>query len=235
MKKIFSVFILIFLLLLNTVVIASDVPEEISVNDNAGVLSRAAEKYIASQNELLSKACGAKIVVVTENPPKEMSVNEYAQLIAEQWRINSIGRSNSVLILMAPEARDYAVVISDGISGALTDVYAEKCLISFMEPDFAKKEYSDAAVKTYNGIAKWYNKNYKNVSLKLTDDISKYEKMVETEKKEANRRTAARVSAVIAVIVAVVAVILYIRKRIRIMKLRQKRRERRRRYSDLSK
>lgn len=235
MKKIFSVFILIFLLLPNISVIASDVPEEISVNDNAGVLSRSAEKYIASQNKLLSKACGAKIVVVTENPPKEMSVNEYAQLIARQWHINSIGRSNSVLILMAPAARDYAVVISDGISEALTDVYAQNCLINFMEPDFAQKRYSDAAVKTYNGIAEWYNKNYNNVSLKLTDDISKYKKMVETEKEEENRRTKIRISSVIAVIIVCAAAVMYIRKRIRIMKLRQKRNERRKRYLDLSK
>ena len=231
MKKLLNILILILCICMPAH--ASEVPESISVHDYAEVLSPAAEKYIETQNSALSKKCGAKIVFLTENSTGELSVNEYANTIYREWGIKSIGRSNSIMVLMCPQKEDYTIIVSEGISGALTNVYANQCLVSYMEPDFAKEDYSSAAVKTYNALASWYNDNYNNVSLGLTDDLTEYEAMVDYEEKKARRKTVSTALAITVTVIVIMIISMYIRKKLRLRRLRKKRLERRKQYLKL--
>lgn len=229
MKKLINA-IIIFIMCLFISAQASDIPENISVHDYAGVLSPATEKYIDLKNKELSEKCGAKIIFLTQNTTGELSLNEYAETVFDGWNIGSIGRSNSVFVLMSPEKEDYTIIVSEGISGALTDAYAQECLVNYMESDFDKENYDVAAVKTYNAFASWYNDNYKNVSLSLTDDLSEYEAMVDSEEKEAHRKTVSAALAVIISVILILTVTMYVRRQLRLRRLRKKRLERRKQY-----
>lgn len=228
MKKLLN--ILISFSILFTFAYAAEVPDTISVHDNAGILSSSTEKYILTQNEALSKSCGAKIIFLTDDTTDELSTNEYANFIFKEWNIEKIGRSNSVLVFMCPEKNDYIVLVSDGISAALTKVFANECLVKYMEPDFAKKNYDEAAVKTYNAFAGWYNDNYNKVELSLTEDLSEYEAIVDYEEKVSRRKTISITIIIVLIAVAALSTSIYVRRKMRMKRLQKRRIERRRRY-----
>lgn len=230
MKKSLTVLMLVLLFLLPMSVFAAEEAPFRSVDDSAGIISRAAEKYINTQNKLLSDSCGAKIIFVTVNSTDELTLGEYAENLAQSWKINSDKAKNSVIVVYNPKTHDYTAKVSDAVSRALTNVFIENCLINCTEPDFAEKNYSDAAVKTFNAIAAWYEDNYKSVNLNLTDDMSDYEAMINSENEEIHRKKVNRALVITFSVIFVLFAVLYVRRRLRIMRIRKKRRERRTRY-----
>jgi len=228
MKKFLN--ILILFLFLFTTAYAEEVPEIISVHDNAGILSSTTEKYIFTQNEELSKVSGAKIVFYTCDVEDEYTVVEHANIIFQEWGIGKIGRSNSVFVLMCPQKSDYTVIVADGISAALTKMQANEYLSEYMEPSFASKDYDKAAVKTYNAFASWYNDNYNKLELDLTEDLSEYEALVDYEEKISRRKTIGITVLIILVVAGALYAFIYIRRKMRMDKLRKRHLERKRRY-----
>ena len=209
---------------------ASEIPEIISVHDNAEILSDATKKYITAQNDELSKKCGAKIIFLTENLTDENSVKDFAKTIFNEWGIKSIGRNNSVFVFLCPNKSDYTVIVAEGISASLTNMLAEQNLIHYMEPDFDKKSYDDAVIKTYNAFASWYNTNYNNVSLNITEDLSEYEEIADYEKKEARIKTVGISAIIISAIIAAIIIAISVRRNLRMKRLERRRLERKKRY-----
>lgn len=230
MKNLFKILPAIFVLLLGNCAFAAEKEQFVSVADNAGVLTAAVEKYINTQNKMLSEKCGAKIVFVTANSSGELSLNEYADAVAAEWGINSGENPNSVLVVYCPAEHDYTAVASDAISRALTNVYLEKCLINYTEADFDAKNYSAAAVKTFNAIAGWYAEHYNGVELSLTEDMTDYESMVSSEEEAQHRKKVSRRVIVTSSVIFGITLALYIRRRLRILRFQKKRRERRMHY-----
>lgn len=231
MKKIFCLIMLVCTMICSNVH-ASDDEMFLSVTDNAGILSDATERYIYTQNQILSEETGARIIIATEKTTGELSVNEYASELYDDLGIEHIGRENSVFIFMCEAGDDYSVIISEGISAAMTDKFAEQCLVKFMEPDFDKKKYDKAAIKTFNAFGNWYDEKY-DTGLELTEDMKPYRNMIKDEKEQKQRRTTLIVLAVVFAVVGVLAGLMYIRKKKRMMRLQKKRQERRKRYMQI--
>jgi len=129
MKKllmIFTVFILIF-----TCAHAED--EFLSVVDTADMISAPEEKYIFTMNKVLSETTGARIVVATAESTGELSVVEYAASLYDELGVGRIGRKNCVFLFLCEGAEDYHVIVSNGISASLTNDYAQKILVEYME------------------------------------------------------------------------------------------------------
>ncbi len=198
--------------------------------DKASVISEAAERYIDTKNAELSKKCGASIIIATVKSTGELSMSEYAQSLSKAYRLNSGEKSNSVLILFCIEKKDYTVIVADGISASLTAKEAEKFLAEYAEKDFAKKNYTKSAIKTYNGIASWYNENYTNLKISLSDDISEYEAAVENEHIQEHRHALNRKIILTVTIITLLVILLYTKRRMRLIKARKKRNERKLRY-----
>ena len=76
MKKLF-VFILIISMLSSVTAFADD-EEFTSVSDGASMLSEATERYIYTQNKILDKKSGARIIIVTATDSGELTITEYA-------------------------------------------------------------------------------------------------------------------------------------------------------------
>lgn len=226
MKKLIA---LILILLLPLAALA-DKAVSPYVQDDANIIDEAAQRYINTQNAILEKACGARIIIVTTMEMNRLTLAKYADFLAASYKINSGKHQNSVIVILNPKTHDYTAVVSDAISRALTGVFIEECLINYMEPDFAKKKYETAAVKTFNAIAGWYAENYKSVELNLTDDMSEYKALISTEKAENRRRKTNRTLTVTFSVIFVLAAVLYVRRRLRILRIQKKRRERRTRY-----
>lgn len=230
MKKLLAIILIIISLFTQNVFAAEE--EFLSVVDNASMLSEASKRYIYTQNKKLDKYTGARIIIATQENTGELSVNEYAAEYYDGLGIENIGRNNSVFIFICKSTDDYAVIVSDGISAALTKELAEQSLVDYMEPYFNKGDYSGACVSIYNAYAQWYADKY-NISLDLTEDMREYDYIIKTEKQKKQRTT---IFIVIAAIGAVFGLFSYLSRRREKKveeKLRKKRQERRKRYMQI--
>lgn len=231
MKKFLILLILIFSFTANTVYASSD-EEFLSVADGGGILSEAVERYIYTQNKLLSKKTGARIIIATAAETGELSVNEYARRLYDELGVSHIGRNNSVFIFICSEDKDYSLIVADGINAALTDSYAQKCLVDYMEEDFDKGDYDEAVVKTFNAFGAWYADKYK-ADLEFTEDMSEYNSIIKTEKKRKRIKTALVAVMAACIVIFVISALIRRRRKKRIEQLRKKRQERRKRYMQI--
>ena len=88
MKKLF-VFILIISLLSSVTAFADD-EEFTSVSDGASMLSEATERYIYTQNKILDKKSGARIIIVTATDSGELTITEYADKLYEELQAKGV-------------------------------------------------------------------------------------------------------------------------------------------------
>ena len=230
MKKLISVMLIVICLLTQVAFAAEE--EFLSVLDNASMLSESVKRYIYTQNKILDKETGARIIIATEESTGELSVNEYASELYDNLGISAIGRNNGVFLFICKSTKDYAVVVSEGIGASLTKKYAEQCLVDYLEPYFDEGDYDGACVSIYNAYAEWYAEKY-NINLDLTEDMVEYDTIIKTERQKKQLTT---VFLVIAGVGAVVGLFSYLshRRRKKVMeKLRKKRQERRKRYMQI--
>lgn len=227
MKRIL-IFLIIFMFLLSCGVMAKD--EFLSVVDDALMISEETERYIYTRNKNLSEETGARIIFATVEDSRELSPTEYSNLMYEDLGVEHIGRNNCIFILLCKEDKDYCLKVSDGISAALTQSYAQKCLVDNLEEDFDKGDYDSAVIKTFNAFAGWYGQEY-NIDMKLTEDMSGYKNIIKTEKeKKLLKNILIAVSIAVVVVVLIVLLVRHRRKKKK-EKLLRRRRERRRRYT----
>ena len=103
MKRIFSI-ILAFVLMFSTVYAEEDF---LSVYDGGKIISPAVEKYILTQNILLSEETEARIIVATDSATGELTVTEYARKLYEDLGVGYIGRKNTIFLFLCEPADDY--------------------------------------------------------------------------------------------------------------------------------
>ncbi len=225
MKRIFSI-ILAFVLMFSTVYAEEDF---LSVYDGGKIISPAVEKYILTQNILLSEETEARIIVATDSATGELTVTEYARKLYEDLGVGYIGRKNTIFLFLCEPADDYHVIVSEGISAALTTEQAQKILIECMEADFDKGNIDEAVIKTYNAFANWFCDKY-GTELLLTEDMKEYKDIIRNETNERNLKVFLIVFLVLSLVFGFLWVVGHIRRKRRMDKLRKKRQERRKRY-----
>ncbi len=225
MKKVICL-ITVFILLFSSAYAEDDF---LSIYDEGEIISEPVEKYILTQNRQLSEDTGARIIIATEKSTGELSVAEYAEKLYDDLEVGSIGRKNSVFIFMCESAEDYHIIISPGISAALTEQKSQEILINCMESEFDKGNYDTAVIKTFNAFASWYDDKY-GVPLNITEDMSEYRDIIRTENNERTLKTILIIVLVVLSIVVILWITARIRTRRRMDKLRKKRQERRKHY-----
>lgn len=135
--------------------------EEVYVLDRSGVLTDDTKGEIVYSNDLLFKACGAQIVVVTLDTTGRETIDDYATELFNTWGIGDAKKGNGFLLLLAIGDDNYYALCGDSLqpkftAGALNDYFDR-----YLETDFAAKRY-DAGVKkffeaVFDRVAKTYN------------------------------------------------------------------------------
>lgn len=229
MKKLAVILTVIFLMLtVNTY--AKKAEEFTSTVDYADIISDSTERYIYTQNKNLFKKTNARVIFASASDTGDMTTYDYAKELYDNLGIKNIGRNNSIFIFLYPEEKDYCLIVSDGISATLTEAYAQKCLVEYMEKDFEKGNYDDAVVKTFNAFAGWYQEEYRT-ELDLTEDMGDYDDIIRSERRMEKIRKIAIASLSVLIVIGLVLIVGRHRKRKKEEKLLKNRQERRRRYS----
>jgi len=164
LKRIFSLSVIIFLLAFVFMPIASAIverSEDYFVTDAAGVLSEVTRQDIISSNiDMMERAQGAQIIIVTVEYLDGMYADEYARRLFVDWDVGSGGNDNCMLLLLATEeARGY-LIVGVGISNAFTNDMANRYLDTYFWPEVDARNFDTAVRNICEALFSWYAEFY---------------------------------------------------------------------------
>lgn len=129
MKKLFILFVLTIALLLSTKSALADYPKPTGyVNDFANVLSPNFKQTEEQKLSDYTKKTTNEIAVVMIDTTGDMTIENYAQGLADQWKPGVSGKDNGVIILFAMQDHHDRIQIGCGFEGSFTDIQASDIL-----------------------------------------------------------------------------------------------------------
>lgn len=147
--------------------------KEFYVNDYADVISAEVEDEIIDLGYQLEEQTGAQIALVTVDFTNGDSLETYAMELFNTWGIGSAEKNDGLLILLSIGDDDYWVTQGEGLEDTLTSGKISSILQKYLEPDFAAKDYSAGAKKTYEAFAKRLNSQLGNTTASSESDVIK--------------------------------------------------------------
>lgn len=122
------------------------------VNDFANVIDEKTENYIVNYGIRLHQQSGSQVVLVTVDSTNGAAIEEYATSLFNVWEVGSADNNKGVLLLFSIKDNEYWAVRGKGVEDELNDAVLSQILSQSLEPDFARKEYSFGARKTYGSL-----------------------------------------------------------------------------------
>lgn len=124
-------------------------PSGHAVLDQAGVLSEETINTVDSYNNALAST-GAEIGVLTVDFTGNLSIDDYALQVFNEWGIGDKKKQNGVLFLLVTGDENYYCTLGTGLEGEITYSRLKSLLNDYAEPGFAKGDY-DACVTEFTG------------------------------------------------------------------------------------
>lgn len=122
--------------------------------DAANVLDRETEALLYFNNLALCEATGAQIVVAAVDTTGALSCREYAGQLFNQWGIGDREKNNGYLLLLAIGDDDYFLAMGSGADVITSEELLSEMLYTYLEPDFAAKNYSLGVQKLFEQLFK---------------------------------------------------------------------------------
>lgn len=169
MKKLLSVALILCLLSTAAFAAMPEAGENIYVYDGADVISYEDEGVIFYNNQALEKACGAQIVIATVKNTGSKTTENYAYQLFNKWGVGDKKKDNGFLLLMTIEDDDYYLCEGTGAERIIDAGELKLMLNEYLEPDFAKKKYSDGAVKIFEAVFEAVRDHY-GINLAFMDE-----------------------------------------------------------------
>lgn len=146
MKRLIPLFLALVLLILPIQASASDVVSytaDFYVADYADVLDDEVEGLIVLNNDVLDKACGAQIVVVTVDSVGESTIENYAYALFNEWGIGDKAKNNGLLILLAIQDGQYWLMPGKGLQDYLPAGDLDEMATEYLLPSAQAGNYSE--------------------------------------------------------------------------------------------
>ncbi len=147
---------LILLLLLATFAIALPQPSGF-VNDYANIIEPEWKAQLQTLISEIEKNTTAEISIVTVESLGDKSVEETGLQYLEEWGVGKKGNDNGIVILVAPNDREYRIEVGYGAEGAINDARAGRIGRDILALYFKEKRYGEGlyyAVEEIGGLLK---------------------------------------------------------------------------------
>lgn len=129
MKKLLTFVMAFIAIFLSTQSVFADYPKPTGyVNDFANALSPQFKKSEEKKLSDYTKKTTNEIAVVMVNTTGNMSIDDYAQGLADQWKVGVSGKDNGIIIVFAMQDHKDRIQTGCGLEGALSDVDAQAIL-----------------------------------------------------------------------------------------------------------
>ena len=180
MKRIFSALFVLLLCLIPLNASAAGVVDfmpDFYVADYANVLDDQTEGLIVLNNDLLDKACGAQIVVVTVDEVSSVSgIESYAYTLFNQWGIGDKSKNNGLLLLIAVNEGSYWLMAGKGLQDYITAGDLDAMALEYFEPSAAAGNFDEAVRQIFGAC---FDKMAIAYNVKLSVDDSLYYKWIQ--------------------------------------------------------
>ena len=121
-------------------------------SDFASVLTGEAKNHIEVNAKRLENATGAQIVFVTLRTTQPYTTEDYANALFNTWKIGGAQKQNGILVLLAVSDEDYYTLEGTGLERNLPPSDLSAMWNEYLEPDFAKGDYSAGAIKYFDAL-----------------------------------------------------------------------------------
>lgn len=155
-------------------VVIEGLPEirEFAVLDAAGVLSPETHDYFNRESRKLQLKNGGEIFVATFRTLPEYAatgiqtrapnINELATFLFNKIGLGSRERNNGALILFTTETPHVVLRTGSGLESCIPDAMAGRILDDYATEDMRARRWNNAAVKTWNAVAREIYRCYRN-------------------------------------------------------------------------
>lgn len=126
--------------------------DDFYILDEANVISNATEEYIIYNNDQLYDACGAQIVFAVVDDTEGEAIDDYAYDLFNEWGIGDSKKDNGFLVLMAIDDDNYYALPGTGLERAISAGTVKDLLDTYLEPDFAAKDYDAGAKALFDAL-----------------------------------------------------------------------------------
>lgn len=121
-------------------------------SDFASVLTGEAKNHIEVNAKRLDDRTGAQIVFVTLRTTQPYTTEDYANALFNTWKIGDAKKNNGILVLLAVSDQDYYTLEGTGLERNLPPGELSALWNEYLEPDFARGDYSAGAVKYFDAL-----------------------------------------------------------------------------------
>jgi uncharacterized protein len=143
---------------------AQDIPAKPSsprmVNDFAGILGGNAD-YIEAKVRAYNDSTSTQLVVVTVASLNGYEISDFSYRLATNWGIGQKGKSNGLLILVAPKEHKMRIEVGYGLEALVPDAKAKWIEENIMKPAFKQGNYAAGIDGAVNEIMNKASGTYK--------------------------------------------------------------------------
>ena len=142
MKTTSTLFLLLLILLTDSMVLAADIPYLTGrVNDNAQILSETTRQSLSKILKNHEDHTSNQIAILTVPTIDGENIEEYAVDVFEAWKLGQKNNDNGILIVVVPNDRRMRIEVGYGLEATLTDAMAGRIIQFVMTPKFKNGDY----------------------------------------------------------------------------------------------
>lgn len=135
-----------------TTVSIPEAPGGAYVLDEAEVLDLDTENSLNEKSEALKSASGIELYVVTVSDKGGAALKDYTYELYDQWDIGG-SEDKGIILVLDIESDDYYLKPGDAIRETFTGTVLQGYLDTYLEADFAARNYGDGAVKLCDALS----------------------------------------------------------------------------------
>jgi len=120
------------------------------VNDFADIMTAEQESQLETNLAEFEKETGHEISVVTVGSLQEVTIEEFAVELFEEWGIGKKDLDNGLLLLIAPTERQLRIEVGYGLEGIMTDVKSSRIIQDIAVPAFQRGDFGEGILQSAN-------------------------------------------------------------------------------------
>jgi uncharacterized protein len=124
------------------------------VTDNANIVSAETIRLLTDSLKAYEARTGNQIVVFTVAALNGEAIEDYANMVFNEWKLGQKGKNNGVLIIVAPNDRRMRIEVGYGLEATLTDVLASRIVNNIMTPKFKNGDYNGGITEGTMAVVK---------------------------------------------------------------------------------
>jgi len=134
------------------------------ITDDANIIDFSYEQKISELSTVIEQKTTVEIAVVTVSSLEGVPIDMYAVELFEKSGVGKKDKDNGLLLVIAPNEREYRFEVGYGLEGTLPDITAREIGKNVLEPNFRDGEYGKGIYEALMVIDGYVSNNEEVIS-----------------------------------------------------------------------